>query len=111
MTINDDQTVAAVAAPETSKEVKEKIKKKKAQKQPIFISRFSFTDKNMARATVKIGKKYDRRYDTNIPGLCVHMRASGEKMFYAFKSVNMYNKNKNIWAPNVVYKKKDVCLG
>ena len=28
MTINDDQTVAAVAAPETSKEVKEKIKKK-----------------------------------------------------------------------------------
>ena len=36
MTINDDKTVAAVAAPVTSKEVKEKIKRSKKQKQPIF---------------------------------------------------------------------------
>ena len=104
MTINDDQTVAAVAAPETSKEVKEKIKKK-TERQPIFISRFSFTDKNMARATFKLGSKIDRRFDTKVSGLCVILRASGTKTFYAYKSVNMYNKNKNIWAANVVYKK------
>ena len=36
MTINDDKTVAAVAAPVTSKEVKEKIQSSKKPKQPIF---------------------------------------------------------------------------
>ena len=105
MTINDDNVVAAVAAPTTSKEVKEKIKRNKKQKQPIFDVVFSFTDENMARATYINTKKYDRRYDKKIPGLCVRMRSSGTKTFYAFKSVNMYNKKKNIWAPNVVYKK------
>ena len=105
MTINDnDKAVAAVAAPAASQE-EAKFTKGRGARQPIYISRFSFTDKNMARATFKIGKKYDRRYDTKVSGLCVHMRESGEKMFYAFKSVNMYNKKKNIWAPNVVYKK------
>ena len=54
MTINDDKTVAAVAAPVTSKEVKEKIKRSKKQKQPIFDSTFSFTDDKMARATCKM---------------------------------------------------------
>ena len=104
MTINDDKTVAAVAAPVTSKEVKEKIQSRKP-KQPIFISRFSFTDANMARATFKLGSKIDRRFDTKVSGLCVILRASGVKTFYAHKTVNMYNKKKNLWAPNVVYKK------
>ena len=71
MTINDDKTVAAVAAPVTSKEVKEKIKKQKT-KAANFYSTFSFTDDKMARATCKNGiKQFDRRFDTKVPGLCV----------------------------------------
>ena len=58
----------------------------------------------MARAKHILGKKYDRRYDVKIPGLCVHLRPRGIT-FYAYKSVPMYNKKKDIWAPNVVYKK------
>ena len=103
MSINDDKkpniAVAAVAAPAASQ------KKKYKKREPIFENKFSFTDENMPRAKHILGKKYDRRYDTKVPGLCVHLRPSGVKTFYAFKSVNMYNKKKNKWAPNVVYKK------
>ena len=50
-------------------------------------------------------ERVDRRFDSKIPGLCIHLRPSGVKTFYAYKSVNMYNKKQNKWAPNVVYKK------
>ncbi len=101
MTINNKQNnaLAAVAAPADSQ------KKKYKKREPIFENKFSFTDENMARAKHILGKKYDRRYDTKVSGLCAHLRQSGIKTFYAFKSVNMYNKKKNKWAPNVVYKK------
>ena len=100
MTIDDNENkaVAAVAAPAIPQ--KRKYKKREA----IFEKRFSFTDENMARAACD-GSKYDRRFDTKISGLCVHLRPSGAKTFYAYKSVNMYNKKKNKWAPNVIYKK------
>ena len=100
MTIDDNENkaVAAVAAPAIPQ------KRKYKRREAIFEKRFSFTDENMARAVCD-GKKYDRRFDSKIPGLCVHLRTSGSKIFYAYKSVNMYNKKKNKWAPNVIYKK------
>ena len=100
MTIDDNENkaVAAVAAPAIPQ------KRKYKRREAIFEKRFSFTDENMARAVCD-GKKYDRRFDSKIPGLCVHLRTSGSKIFYAYKSVNMYNKKKNTRAPNVIYKK------
>ena len=100
MTINDnDKLVAAVAAPAVVQ------KKSYKKREAIWDNKFSFTDQNMARAKHILGKKYDRRYDEKVTGLCVHLRPSGGKTFYAYKSVHMYNKKKNEWAPNVVYKK------
>ena len=99
MTTTNDKAVAAVAAPAAQQE-----KKKYSKREPIFENKFSFTDQNMARAKHILGKKYDRRFDEKVPGLCAHLRPTGIT-FYAFKSVPMYNKKKNIWAPNVVYKK------
>ena len=98
MTITNDKAVAAVVAPAASS------KKSYKKRDPIWDTKFSFTDQNMARAKHILGKKYDRRYDVKIPGLCVHLRPRGIT-FYAYKSVPMYNKKKDIWAPNVVYKK------
>ena len=100
MTINDnDKAVAAVAAPAVS------TKKSYKRREAIWDTKFSFTDQNMARAKHILGKRYDRRYDERLKGLCVHLRPSGVKTFYAYKSVAMYNKKKNEWTPNVVYKK------
>jgi|TARA_R110001606_G_scaffold380791_1_gene541504 integrase len=100
MTINDnDKAVAAVAAPAVSS------KKSYKRREAIWDTKFSFTDQNMARAKHILGKRYDRRYDERLKGLCVHLRPSGVKTFYAYKSVAMYNKKKNEWTPNVVYKK------
>ena len=100
MTINEnDKAVVAVAAPAAPR------KKSYKKREAIWDSKFSFTDQNMARAKHIVGKKYDRRYDEKVTGLCVHLRPSGVKTFYAYKSVHMYNKKQNKWAPNVVYKK------
>ena len=98
MNIKDDKAVASVDAPATSQ------KRKYKKREPIFEVRFSFTDGNMARAKY-YGKKIDRRYDTKVSNLCCHLRKTGKKTFYAFKSVNMYNRQKNMWAPNIIYKK------
>ena len=100
--MNDNETNIAVGSVEPPAA---QPKKKYKKREPIFENKFSFTDEKMARAKHILGKKYDRRYDKNVPGLCVHLRPSGVKTFYAYKSVPMYNKKKNIWAPNVVYKK------
>ena len=55
-------------------------------REPIFKTRFSFTD-------------------AKIKGLCVETKPSQIIAFYAYKSVHMYNKKKNKWALNVVYRK------
>ena len=47
----------------------------------------------------------DRRYDEKITGLAVVLRDTGTKTFYAFKNVEMFNKETNTWGKNVVYKK------
>ena len=99
MTTTNDKTVAAVASPADSS------KKSYKKRDPIWDNKFSFTDQNMARAKHILGKKYDRRYDVKIPGLCAHLRPNGGITFYAYKSVNMYNRKNNKWGPNVVYKK------
>ena len=53
----------------------------------------------MARAKHIGGKKYGRRYDEKVTGLSIHLSPSGAKTFYAYKSVYMYNKKQNKWAP------------
>ena len=53
MTIIKDKAVAAVAATAAQQE-----KKKYAKRDPIFQTKFSFTDQNMARAKHIVGKKY-----------------------------------------------------
>ena len=95
MTEEIQKTVAAVAAPET----------KRMAREPIYATGFSFTDANMARAKYRNGVSRDKRFDTKIKGLCVEVRPSGTITFYAYKSVHMYNKKHNKWAPNVVYRK------
>ena len=99
MTINDDKAVAAVAAPAG------KPKRKYKKREPIFETKFSFTDSHMARVKYRNNVKNDRRYDEKIPGLSIQVRESGQITFFAFKNINMYNKKKNVWAPNVIYKK------
>jgi len=95
MTDETQKTIAAVAAPET----------KRMAREPIYATGFSFTDANMARAKYRNGVSRDKRFDTKIKGLCVEVRPSGTITFYAYKSVHMYNKKHNKWAPNVVYRK------
>ena len=97
-TINDD-AVAAVAAP-ASKE-----KRKYNQREPIYETKFSFTDSNLTRVKLRNTIKNDRRYDDKIPGLSIRVTQDSKIIFYAFKNVPMYNKVKAIWAKNVVYKK------
>ena len=92
MTDETQKVVAAVAAPAA----------KRMAREPIYATGFSFTDANMARAKYRNGVSRDKRFDTKIKGLCVEVRPSGTITFYAYKSVHMYNKKHNKWAPNVV---------
>jgi len=95
MTDETQKAVAAVAAPAA--------KRKYKQREAIYETTFSFTDENLAR--VKYRKlSHDRRYDEKIPGLSIEI-TSKHITFFVFKNVNMYNKKKNNWAPNVAYKK------
>jgi len=105
MTINNIKKPnnAVAATDEAAPAAKQKKKYKK--REPIFESRFSFTDPNMARVRFNNIKKVDRRFDDKVSGLCARVKTSQQITFYAFKSVNMYNKKKNKWEPNVVYKK------
>ena len=95
MSEETNKVVAAVAAPAT----------KRMAREPIFKTRFSFTDANMARVKYRNGVSKDRRYDTKIKGLCVEVKSTETITFYAYKSVHMYNKKQNKWAPNVIYRK------
>jgi len=100
MTINDnDKAVAAVAAPASNS--KRNYKKREA----IYETTFSFTDSTMARVTARSGIERDRRFDEKIPGLSIEVYPSGKITFFVYKNINMYNKKKNVWAPNVIYKK------
>lgn len=100
MTINDnDKAVAAVAAPASNS--KRNYKKREA----IYETTFSFTDSTMARVTARSGVGRDRRFDEKIPGLSIEVYPSGKITFFVYKNINMYNKKKNVWAPNVIYKK------
>ena len=100
MTINnDDKAVAAVTAPASNS--KRNYKKREA----IYETTFSFTDATMARVAARNGIKNDRRFDEKIPGLAIQVYPSGKITFFVYKNVNMYNRKKNTWAPNVIYKK------
>ena len=95
MTEETNKVVAAVAAPKT--------KRKYKPREAIYETKFSFTDENLAR--VKYRKlSHDRRYDEKIPGLSIEVYPK-HITFFVFKNINMYNKKKNVWAPNVIYKK------
>ena len=98
--INNDKAVAAVAAP-----VSARSKRKYKQREPIYETSFSFTDSNIVRAKLRNGIKNDRRYDDRIPGLSLRIGREDKITFYAWKNVPMYNRKKNTWAKNVVYKK------
>ncbi len=94
---NENKTdVASVEAPS---------KKQYQKREPIYDVRFSFTDSNMLRVKIRNNKKMDRRYDEKITGLAVVLRDTGTKTFYAFKNVEMFNKENNTWGKNVIYKK------
>ena len=67
---------------------------------------FKFTQKGLER------RKYhgennqpNKLYDTHTEGLSLFIRPSGEKTFYAFTKVKMYNKEKQRWEQNNKYKK------
>ena len=95
MTEETNKVVAAVAAPKT--------KRKYKPREAIYETKFSFTDENLVR--VKYRKlSHDRRYDEKIPGLSIEVYPK-HITFFVFKNINMYNKKKNVWAPNVIYKK------
>tara|TARA_B110000977_G_scaffold104281_1_gene136108 strand:+ start:290 stop:1387 length:1098 start_codon:yes stop_codon:yes gene_type:complete len=96
MTEEINKVVAAVAAPKTSR--------KYNQREAIYETKFSFTDKNMVRVKHRQKLSHDRRYDEKIKGLAIEVYPN-HITFFVFKNINMYNKKKNAWAPNVVYKK------
>ena len=99
MTEDNKTVVAAVVAPKT--------KRKYKPREAIYETKFSFTDENIVR--VKWRKlAHDRRYDEKIPGLALEAYANGRITFFVFKNINMYNKKKNEWTPNVVYKKMNI---
>lgn len=100
--MNDNDTNIAVGSVEPPAAAQ---RKKYKKRDAIFESKFSFTDAHMARVRWNNLKSVDRRFDEKIPGLCVRVHKDNNIIFYAFKSVNMYNKKKNVWQPNVVYKK------
>ena len=47
----------------------------------------------------------DKRFDENTEGLCLFIYPSGSKVFYAYKLVEMFNKEKGILEKNCLYKK------
>ena len=102
MTINDNNNnngVAAVAAPPSTK-------KKYKKREPIFESKFHFSDSNMVRVQFNnLKKNLDRRFDKGLKGLCCRVLKDGSIIFYAWKTVPMYNKQKGLYEQNVVYKK------
>ena len=51
------------------------------------------------------GKAPDKRYDENCEGLSLFIWPSGNKVFYAFKLVEMYNRKKGKTEKNCLYKK------
>ena len=51
------------------------------------------------------GKVPDKRYDENCEGLSLFIWPSGNKVFYAFKRVEMYNHKKGKLETNCLYKK------
>ena len=51
------------------------------------------------------GKTPDKRYDENCEGLSLFIWPSGNKVFYAFKRVEMYNHKKGKLETNCLYKK------
>ena len=60
----------------------------------------------IARAAyVGRGKSADKRYDTKTEGLSLWISPNGIKTFYAFKKVQMFNKEKLILERNNIYKK------
>ena len=60
--------VAAVAAPASTSSRKYK------QCEPIYETKFSFTDQHMAWVRYRSGVKHDRRYDEKIAGLSIQVR-------------------------------------
>ena len=84
----NDKAVAAVAA------LAGKAKRKYKKREPIFKTKFSFTDSNMMRVKYR-NLKHDRRFDEKVPGLAIEVYPSGKINFFVFKNINMYNKKKN----------------
>ena len=51
------------------------------------------------------GKAPDKRFDKSTEGLCLFIYPSGNKVFYAVRFLEMYNRKKNRTEKNAVYKK------
>tara|TARA_B110000483_G_C18150107_1_gene525097 strand:+ start:304 stop:594 length:291 start_codon:yes stop_codon:yes gene_type:complete len=51
------------------------------------------------------GKAPDKRFDKLTQGLCLFIQPNGSKTFYAVKSMEMFNKNKNRMEKNAVFRK------
>jgi len=86
---------------------KEVIEKKKKKARIISDKSFKFDQYSLKHCLVYQGKgKYpDKRFDKNTSGLCIFISPKGEKTFYAFKSMKMYNKKKGITERNAIYRK------
>ena len=85
----------------------EDVKKEKRKARIIADKSFKFAQYSLKHCLVYQGKgKYpDKRFDKNTSGLCLFISPKGEKTFYAFKSVKMYNKKKGRTERNAVYQK------
>jgi len=70
---------------------------------------FKFTQKGLERRRYqKAGIKRqqpNKLFDTHTEGLALFITPNGEKTFYAFAKVKMYNKKKQLWENNNKYKK------
>ena len=85
----------------------EDVKKEKRKARIIADKSFKFAQYSLKHCLVYQGNgKYpDKRFDKNTSGLCLFISPKGEKTFYAFKSVKMYNKKKDRTERNAVYQK------
>ena len=85
----------------------EDVKKEKRKARIISDKSFKFAQYSLKHCLVYQGNgKYpDKRFDKNTSGLCLFISPKGEKTFYAFKSVKMYNKKKGRTERNAVYQK------
>jgi len=85
----------------------EDVKKEKRKARIIADKSFKFAQYSLKHCLVYQGNgKYpDKRFDKNTSGLCLFISPKGEKTFYAFKSVKMYNKKKGRTERNAVYQK------